>query len=121
MNHQEYACELNRFSYNYNKSDHVEYICNETKLRIIAGRLYYALLHHYYELFPNMALLTGPGKHESLLHVIEEERGIHEYSLFLTLKNIREWGDYRPLESIPASINIVSLLHRANSILKSEC
>jgi len=119
MNHIEYAKELNSFSYNcYNEE--LEFITNETKDRILLGRLYYALVHFYFSKYPVLAASYAPSKHETLLQIIMKERSESEARVFKTLKKLREWADYHPLNQEPFSLNMKRLFHQVNKIINAK-
>ena len=111
MTNLDYSKELNSFSFNYNLSS-ITYINDETKQRIIISKLYYALVHYYFMEYPEVATSTGTQQHERLLLTIEKNRNDNEYQLFKTLKILRVWADYKPLDSAPFPINLQRRLHQ---------
>lgn len=116
MEHLDYSKKLNTFSYNCN-SINLDFADDETKKRILLGRLYYSIFHYYLEEYPQLAQSSGAGKHETLLQIIRKERSNQEYILFSQLKSIREWGDYHPLNKEPFSINTKRLFHLVNKFI----
>jgi len=118
MSHLDYAKQLNSFSYNCNLKD-LNFIDNETKKRVLLGRLYYSLFHYYLEKYPTIAQSTASGKHETILQIIRKEKSPQEYTLFSQLKSIREWGDYHPLNKEPFPVNITRLLHLVNRTINN--
>jgi len=116
MEYLKYAQELNSFSYNcYNQE--IDFITNDTKNRILLGRLYYSLVHYYYAQYPQIAVSKASGKHETLLRMIEKERHQSEAILFKTLKTLREWGDYHPLNKEPFPLNMKRLFHQVHKLI----
>lgn len=93
------------------------FINDETKTRVLIGRLYYALMHYYFDMYPTLAASTGANKHETLKQMILKEKSQQEASLFTTLKSLREWSDYHPLNKEPFSINTARLMHQVNKII----
>jgi len=116
MTHLEIAQGFNSFAYNYNSSD-VAYINEETKNRVIISKLYYSLLHYYFEQFPAVALSTSGNKHDTILRKVQHERGQREYVLFVTLKKLRVWADYKTLNTMPTEYRPAHLFHQVNSIV----
>jgi len=117
MDNQKYAKELNKFSFLFNKEDkEIFEIDDEVKLRIVLSRLYYAVLHHFFQQHQELSNSSASGKHETMLRIVEREHSGHSI-LFKELKKLREWADYRPLENVPFPINIGRLLHNANRII----
>jgi len=115
MTFHEFGKDLNQFSYLYEtKNDEIFKITDESQQRIIISRLYYAALHHFFELHPNIATSSQAGKHETMMRIVQKE---HESlsSLFNELKQLREWADYRPHEAAPFPINMKALLHKVKS------
>ena len=117
MDHQQYAEALNHFSFQFFKADKDLFNTEEeVKQRIILSRLYYALMHHFFQKHPKLANSTAAGKHETLLRIIQNEHREY-FSLFIELKKLREWADYKPAEKLPFPINLGRLLHNANRII----
>jgi len=117
MDFQTYAERLNSFSFHFHNGDKKLFeIDDEVKERIILSRLYYALLHHFFQQHKTLANSTASGKHETMLRIVENEHSPH-FSLFEELKKLREWADYRPMEKAPFSINTGRLLHNANRVI----
>jgi len=115
MDSQVYAQELNSFAFNFNKTA-IDYISIETKERVVISKLYYALLHHYFMKYPYISTSTGGQKHETILRILEKENN-REYRLFSTLKRLREWADYYPLNNPPFSLNLANLFHQVNRLV----
>lgn len=116
MDYLIYSRQLNSFSFHYQK-EKTAYVTDDTKTRILIGRLYYSLVHYYFSEYPTLAASTGSGKHETLLRKINTEKSSNEYILFKTLKSLREWGDYHPLNIAPMDINMTRLFHQVNRIV----
>lgn len=116
MDYVEYSKELNSFSFNCNKET-LDFIEDETKERVLLGRLYYALVHYYFSQYPEIASSSAAGKHETLLRKIEKEESSSEYILFKTMKSLREWADYHPLNQPPMQINKAKLFHQVNRVI----
>lgn len=116
MTHLDISRGFNSFSYNFSKED-VDYIDSTTKERVIVSKLYYSLLHYYFEEYPSIALSSGTNKHDTIIRIIKKERTKGEYTLFSTLKSLRVWADYKTLNSIPLSYNLNFLFHQVNKIV----
>lgn len=116
MDHLEFSKELNSFSFNCMKKE-LPFINTETKTRVLIGRLYYALVHYYFNAYPTLAASTGSNKHETLKQMILKERTTQEATLFTTLRSLRVWGDYYPLNKEPFPINTARLMHQVNKII----
>lgn len=115
MSFDDYSKDLNSFSYWYeNKDGNVFTITNEAQQRIVLSRLYYAVLHHFFERYPNIATSKQPGKHETMARIISDNHQTN-YPLFNKLKRLREWADYRPHENAPFPINLKALLYQVRS------
>lgn len=119
MTHEEIAKGFNDFSFNFHKSV-VSYINEETKNRVVISKLYYALLHYYFSLYPDVALSTGSNKHESILKRIKKERSQREFALFVTLQELRIWADYQTLNTMPREYKPAYLFHQVFSIIQSS-
>ena len=119
MTHIDIAKGFNSFAYNFNSSD-VTYINEETKNRVIISKLYYSLLHYYFEQFPEVALSTGTNKHDTILRKVENERNSREYILLTTLKKLRVWADYKTLNTMPVEYKPAYLFHQVYSVIKSN-
>jgi len=120
MEFQEYAEQLNHFSFLFSKEDSdIFSIDEDVRQRIVLSRLYYALLHHFFELHKELALSSGAGKHETMLRVVQKE---HQQSsdLFFTLKRLREWADYHPQQMAPFPLNVGRLLHNTNRVIQQK-
>lgn len=117
MDNQTYAEELNRFSFEFYKEEKGLFnIDDEVKQRIVLSRLYYALLHHFFQRHQDLATSSAAGKHETMLRIVQREHSAH-FSLFNELKKLREWADYKPTENAPFSLNIGRLLHNTNRVI----
>jgi hypothetical protein len=115
MTFQEFSKDLNQFSYFYEtKNDEIFKITDESQQRIILSRLYYAVLHHFFELHPNIATSNQAGKHETMMRIIQKEHPALS-PVFNELKQLREWADYKPHEAAPFVINMKALLHKVKS------
>ena len=120
MDFQEYAEELNHFSFRFHNEDKKLFeIDIEVKERIILSRLYYALLHHFFQQHKALANSTASGKHETMLRMVQKEHS-HHFPLFMELKKLREWADYRPMENMPFPVNVGRLLHNANRVIHAK-
>ena len=117
MEFETYSKELNTFSFLlFNEKSELFEMNEDVKERIILSRLYYALLHHFFEQHQNIALSTASGKHETVLRIVKKEHNLH-FSLFLSLKKLREWADYHPHEVAPFPLNLSRLLHQVNRVI----
>lgn len=115
MTFEEYSKDLNYFSFLYeNKNDEVFKIADESQQRIILSRLYYAVLHHFFQKYPQIATSSQSGKHETMARIVQKEHPSLS-SVFNELKQLREWADYRPHEAAPFMINTKALLHKVKS------
>lgn len=115
MTFEEFSKDLNLFSFLYEtKNDEIFKITDETQQRIILSRLYYAVLHHFFELHPNIATSSQAGKHETMSRIVQKEHP-NMSSIFNELKQLREWADYKPHEAAPFPINMKSLLHKVKA------
>jgi len=118
MEHLEYSKELNSFAY-YCHQNTLDFVTEETKTRVLLGRLYYALVHFYFSKYPELASSSGTNKHETLSRILDKENP-KESRLFHQLKKLRVWSDYQPHNKAPFDINIKRLFHEVNKLINSK-
>lgn len=116
MQYHAYARELRTFAAHY-YAQKQEYIGADTQTRISVSRLYYALLHYYFSLFPDIAASTEASKHAQIVARISKVRTSGELRLFKTLKKLREWADYAPMNVAPFDFDMEYLSRRVGQAI----
>jgi hypothetical protein len=128
MNHQELANQFNTFAYelvtkHQDINTNISSIQNETLLRrIIFSRFYYALYHKYLAHDSALSRSTGANKHDAIVQKIQRCNDLKLAQVFLKLKALRVWADYRlnEVDDEALNINLTTLSQEVNDILKRE-
>ncbi len=124
MDHLALANQFNSFAFelvnNHDRIDHkILSLKDDVFLRrVLFSRYYYALYHKYLAHDSDLSSKSGPGLHEQVLKKIGSCGDPKLYQVFLKLRNLRIWADYKDDEPTATTVNLQSINSDVYSIIK---
>ena len=124
MNHLALANQFNSFAYelvtNHTRiDDKIQSLQDDVFLRrILFSRYYYAFYHKYLAHDSELSSKTGPGLHEQVLKKIESCGDVKLHQVFLKLRNLRIWADYKDYDRMALTVNLQNINSDVFSIVK---
>lgn len=124
MDHLTLANQFNSFAYelvnNHSKiSQDLTSIQDDVLLRrIVFSRYYYALYHKYLAYDADLSAKSGPGIHEAILNKISTNGDAKLQQVFLKLRNLRIWADYKDTDPMALHVNLTTINSDVYSIIK---
>jgi len=116
VSHQDLANQFNNFAYelithHLSINDKVISIQDEIFLRrIIFSRYYYVIYHKYLEHNPKLSASTGTNTHSVIRDNIRNHGDAKLKQIFLKLRTLRAWSDYKLSEDpMAVSFNLQGL------------
>jgi len=121
MTHQELAFEFCGFVHNFmNEIDDIKFIKKTDELfyRVCFQKLYYALYHKMLHHDANLSESEAPGKHETIMKKIEQKGDDQLKQIYIKMKALRVWADYKLSNLPPNSPNIQYAQYQVYKVLQ---